>query len=244
MYQLRYPLKQGGYSVSCIEVPSPKQGAPYKSGLEHAELVVREHPLIFARKMNDKVWTHVSCSNTNTSLSLRSCTFFVCGGGPPPRPPAPFIMFSRFNKFKLQFNFFSLNHKLKNILNNIIIIIILLLISWDDECSTLTAYLPKKRTTQTYLSPFPTYPPLVTLQSNIMSYPFMRWWRWSSRSCLHCLRKRKQEAHKKRGERRFFSSQQKINEVHIGREREFRLAISITLEGIGIEAQLPHTLEC
>mmetsp|Transcript_23039 Transcript_23039/g.71779 ORF Transcript_23039/g.71779 Transcript_23039/m.71779 type:complete len:198 (+) Transcript_23039:864-1457(+) len=44
-YQLREPLEVdcpgvGSFRVSCIEVPAPKAGRAYASGLEHAELVV------------------------------------------------------------------------------------------------------------------------------------------------------------------------------------------------------------
>ena len=37
---LHQPIEHAGYSISCIEVPCPKDGSPYKSGLEHAEIVV------------------------------------------------------------------------------------------------------------------------------------------------------------------------------------------------------------
>lgn len=33
-----------GYSVSCLEIPCPKAGRPYASGLEHAEIVVGQAP--------------------------------------------------------------------------------------------------------------------------------------------------------------------------------------------------------
>mmetsp|Transcript_16822 Transcript_16822/g.33574 ORF Transcript_16822/g.33574 Transcript_16822/m.33574 type:complete len:204 (-) Transcript_16822:41-652(-) len=38
--RLHRPVSHGGYSVSCVEVPCPKEGSPYRSGLEHAEIVV------------------------------------------------------------------------------------------------------------------------------------------------------------------------------------------------------------
>jgi len=37
---LHQPIEHAGYRVMCIEVPCPKEGSPYRSGLEHAELVV------------------------------------------------------------------------------------------------------------------------------------------------------------------------------------------------------------
>ncbi|KAL1511335.1 hypothetical protein AB1Y20_006139 [Prymnesium parvum] len=38
--RLHHPIEHAGYLVSCIEVPCPKSGSHYHSGLEHAELVV------------------------------------------------------------------------------------------------------------------------------------------------------------------------------------------------------------
>ena len=35
------PIKcQEGFTISCIEIPAPKQGSPYAEGLEHAEFVI------------------------------------------------------------------------------------------------------------------------------------------------------------------------------------------------------------
>ena len=45
--------------VTCLELPSPKLGSPYKSGLEHAELVVKVHPLSFMDKCIED-WSKVS----------------------------------------------------------------------------------------------------------------------------------------------------------------------------------------
>lgn len=33
------PLQVGGWQIPCIELPQPKEGAPYQEGLEHIELV-------------------------------------------------------------------------------------------------------------------------------------------------------------------------------------------------------------
>eukprot|EP00927_Polykrikos_kofoidii_P022640 TRINITY_DN21072_c0_g1_i2.p1 TRINITY_DN21072_c0_g1~~TRINITY_DN21072_c0_g1_i2.p1 ORF type:complete len:382 (+),score=67.38 TRINITY_DN21072_c0_g1_i2:78-1223(+) len=38
--RLHEPAQHAGYSVTCIEVPCPKAGTEYPSGLEHAELVI------------------------------------------------------------------------------------------------------------------------------------------------------------------------------------------------------------
>ena len=37
---LHEPIHVSGYTVGCVEVPCPKKGSPYPSGLEHAEIVV------------------------------------------------------------------------------------------------------------------------------------------------------------------------------------------------------------
>eukprot|EP00440_Ansanella_granifera_P024517 gb/GFBE01026627.1/.p1 GENE.gb/GFBE01026627.1/~~gb/GFBE01026627.1/.p1 ORF type:complete len:204 (+),score=32.63 gb/GFBE01026627.1/:1-612(+) len=38
--QLREPIVHNGVTVRCIELPSPKEGSFYRTGLEHAEMVV------------------------------------------------------------------------------------------------------------------------------------------------------------------------------------------------------------
>lgn len=38
--QFHSPVTHGKHSVTCLEVPAPKQGSEYESGLEHAEFVV------------------------------------------------------------------------------------------------------------------------------------------------------------------------------------------------------------
>jgi len=38
--KLHTPIQHAGYSVTCIEVPAPKTGRPYKAGLEHGEFVI------------------------------------------------------------------------------------------------------------------------------------------------------------------------------------------------------------
>ena len=39
-FQFREPLIYKNYSISCLEVPAPKNGSYYESGLEHAEFVI------------------------------------------------------------------------------------------------------------------------------------------------------------------------------------------------------------
>lgn len=39
-FQLSEPIASGGWRVSYLEVPAPKEGSPYNEGLEHAEIVV------------------------------------------------------------------------------------------------------------------------------------------------------------------------------------------------------------
>lgn len=38
--QLFNPIQHAGFTITCVEIPSPKPGTPYPSGLEHLELVV------------------------------------------------------------------------------------------------------------------------------------------------------------------------------------------------------------
>lgn len=39
-FELHEPLEVGGWTIPYIELPAPKPGSPYPSGLEHAEFVV------------------------------------------------------------------------------------------------------------------------------------------------------------------------------------------------------------
>jgi len=38
-FELKDPIRAGGWTVPYLELPAPKQDAPYAEGLEHAELV-------------------------------------------------------------------------------------------------------------------------------------------------------------------------------------------------------------
>jgi predicted metalloenzyme YecM len=38
-FECHEPLQAGGWQIPCIELPQPKEGAPYQEGLEHIELV-------------------------------------------------------------------------------------------------------------------------------------------------------------------------------------------------------------
>jgi len=49
-YKLYEPVRALGQSIHCVEIPSPKVGAPYPLGLEHLECVVREPLPAFMRK--------------------------------------------------------------------------------------------------------------------------------------------------------------------------------------------------
>eukprot|EP00966_Prymnesium_polylepis_P335655 7390995-Prymnesium_polylepis.1 len=40
--RLHEPIVHAGHTVTCVEVPCPKPGRAYESGLEHAEIVVGE----------------------------------------------------------------------------------------------------------------------------------------------------------------------------------------------------------
>eukprot|EP01137_Pigoraptor_chileana_P020301 Opistho-2@493 len=41
-FKLNEPIRTNGKEVTCVELPSPKRGSPYKTGLEHAEFVIDE----------------------------------------------------------------------------------------------------------------------------------------------------------------------------------------------------------
>lgn len=41
-YRLHEKLRYGDREISCIELPSPKEGSPYRTGWEHAEFVIDE----------------------------------------------------------------------------------------------------------------------------------------------------------------------------------------------------------
>jgi predicted metalloenzyme YecM len=40
--KLNEPIECRGFSIACVEIPSPKEGSPYPEGLEHAEFVIGE----------------------------------------------------------------------------------------------------------------------------------------------------------------------------------------------------------
>jgi hypothetical protein len=59
-----------------FQVPSPKPGSPYPSGLEHAELVVRAHPAAFADATEQRWAAEAAASPAGAAL--------------PPPPPRSF----------------------------------------------------------------------------------------------------------------------------------------------------------
>jgi predicted metalloenzyme YecM len=86
IYNLKQPIDYADYHISCLEIPSPKQESFYKRGLEHAELVVREHPLLFGQKMNEKFKVKLfdlecksSKKENNPDISIRFKNTSSCG---------------------------------------------------------------------------------------------------------------------------------------------------------------------
>lgn len=49
-YKLKTPVSVVGQQISCIEIPSPKEGAFYPLGLEHIECVVPEPLTVFIQR--------------------------------------------------------------------------------------------------------------------------------------------------------------------------------------------------
>lgn len=49
-FKLNQPIKFLDKEVSCLEIPSPKEGAPYPLGLEHLECVVEEPLSVFIQR--------------------------------------------------------------------------------------------------------------------------------------------------------------------------------------------------
>ncbi len=55
-YRLHEKLRYGDREISCVEVPSPKEGSPYPTGWEHAEFVIDEPFDTFLARYPDLEW--------------------------------------------------------------------------------------------------------------------------------------------------------------------------------------------
>lgn len=49
-FKLKEAVEVLGQKIYCVEIPSPKEGAPYALGLEHIECVVEEALTVFAQR--------------------------------------------------------------------------------------------------------------------------------------------------------------------------------------------------
>ncbi len=66
------PLRAGGWQIPCIELPQPKEGAPYPEGLEHVELVTVRSLEQFEALHPDLPFDHKGMGKTiNPELGLK-----------------------------------------------------------------------------------------------------------------------------------------------------------------------------
>ena len=68
-FVLSEPLEIDKYQISVIELPAPKEGASYKSGLEHAEFVVSDLGL-FVNKYGD-IFSGQEGGSNNLTYSIK-----------------------------------------------------------------------------------------------------------------------------------------------------------------------------
>lgn len=68
--RLHSPICHAGFEVTCVEVPCPKPGRPYKSGLEHAEFVVGspEDGMHKRRRLTEFVSEHPDCAFDQSAI--------------------------------------------------------------------------------------------------------------------------------------------------------------------------------
>lgn len=66
------PLQAGGWQIPCIELPQPKEGAPYPEGLEHVELVTIRSLEQFEAQHSDLPFDHKGMyKKINPELGLK-----------------------------------------------------------------------------------------------------------------------------------------------------------------------------
>lgn len=53
-FRLREPVRVAGWRVDTVELPAPKEGKPFKEGLEHVEFVLYDDKEAFLKKYADK----------------------------------------------------------------------------------------------------------------------------------------------------------------------------------------------
>lgn len=78
-YRFAEPLKAAGFEIECIEIPAPKEGSYYASGLEHCEFVITQddndmlssRPLDELKKEYPNVKFKHNKKNINGDLTLK-----------------------------------------------------------------------------------------------------------------------------------------------------------------------------
>lgn len=71
-FECEEPLQAGGWQVPYIELPQPKDGAPYPEGLEHVELVTVRSLAQFEAMHSDLPFDHKGMGKTiNPELGLK-----------------------------------------------------------------------------------------------------------------------------------------------------------------------------
>ena len=68
-FQFREPVISGGWDISYLELPAPKEGSPYTEGLEHAEFVVRGGDLVAFREQHPHLAHFFRDGGMNKSLN-------------------------------------------------------------------------------------------------------------------------------------------------------------------------------
>lgn len=71
-YRMKTPFRVGSRSIELLELPSPKIGAPYAIGFEHAEFVLNESFDQFAAKFPRLQLTRSGHKNINPELCLKT----------------------------------------------------------------------------------------------------------------------------------------------------------------------------
>lgn len=70
-YKLHKPICFNGRAIRVVEVPAPKEGAPYKEGFEHAEFVIDEYFDSFISKYPHLEFKKPSAKKLNSELNLK-----------------------------------------------------------------------------------------------------------------------------------------------------------------------------
>ncbi|MFC1685478.1 VOC family protein [Nanoarchaeota archaeon] len=77
-YKLKEPIIFKNRKISCVELPSPKEGSFYTEGLEHVEFVIKDNFEDFMKKHpNVKFKTSSMTKSVNPDISIKYDNFSV-----------------------------------------------------------------------------------------------------------------------------------------------------------------------